>query len=148
MCITFNGYRRQLIRTLCIGAWIVGCACHPLNAIAKEKILVYTAIEPEWLPVYKKAFESQYPDIEVTYVRASAGPISARLLAEKDNPQADAVLGLSAIALENLRKKGLLEPYRPVNAEKLNAKMHAQDFSWFGMNAWGGSICVNTDLLE
>ena len=25
--------------------------------------------------------------------------------------------------------------------------MRSQDFAWFGMNAWGGSICVNTDLL-
>lgn len=148
MPITSNVKRHKLIQTLCIGVGIVCCACNSMDVLAKEKILVYTAIEPEWLPVYKKAFEEVNPDIEVTYVRASAGPISARLLAEKDNPQADAVLGLSAIALENLRKKGLLEAYRPANAEKINPKMHAKDYSWFGMNAWGGSICVNTDLLQ
>lgn len=136
--------RRQAVGLL--GAAALAAACPQVRA-AKQKLLVYTAIEPEWLPVYRAAFEKDNPDIEITYVRASAGPIAARLLAERDHVQADVVLGLSAIALENIKNKGLLEPYRPKEAEKLNPKMHADDFSWFGMNAWGGSICVNTDLL-
>ena len=134
----------RFLRSLVIftGCWLVG-----ITSVHAASLLVYTAIEPEWLPVYKQAFEKQHPDIEVTFVRASAGPIAARLLAEKDRPQADVVFGLSAIAMEGLRKKGLLEPYRPKGAQSLNPKMHAQDFSWFGMNAWGGSMCVNTALL-
>ena len=119
-----------------------------LLAMAAENLLVYTAIEPEYLSVYKTAFEKQHPDVQITYVRASAGPISARLIAERNHPQADVILGLSAIALENLRQKDILEVYRPQGAEKLNPKMHSPDFYWFGMNAWGGSICVNTDLLN
>lgn len=112
-----------------------------------EELLVYTAIESEWLPVYKSAFEKRYPDIKISFLRGSAGPISARLVAEKDNPKADVVFGLSAIAMENLTQQGLLETYKPINAESLNSKMHNKDFAWFGMNAWGGSICVNTELL-
>ena len=114
---------------------------------AKERLLVYTAVEPELLPLYKKAFEKENPDIEITYIRDSAGPISARLVAEKDNPKADVILGLSAIALERLNQFGLLDSYRPQNASAINSKMRAGDFSWFGINAWGGSICVNTELL-
>lgn len=92
-------------------------------AEAKRRITVYTAVEPEWLAVYRNAFAAVRPDIEITYVRASGGPICARLLAEKDRVQADAVLGVSAIALENLRAKGILEPYAPHEVEKLNPKM-------------------------
>ena len=44
---------------------------------AKERLLVYTAVEPEFLPLYKEAFEKENPDIEITYIRDSAGPISA-----------------------------------------------------------------------
>lgn len=62
-------------------------------AEAKRRITVYTAVEPEWLAVYRNAFAAVRPDIEITYVRASGGPICARLLAEKDRVQADAVLG-------------------------------------------------------
>ena len=117
-------------------------------AEARRRITVYTAVEPEWLAVYRNAFAAVRPDIEITYVRASGGPICARLLAEKDRVQADAVLGVSAIALENLRAKGVLEPYAPKEIEKLNPKMVEKDNHWFGINAWGGSVCVNTDLLR
>ena len=117
-------------------------------ACAKEPLLVYTAVEPEFLSIYKNTFEAQHPDIEITYVRDSAGPITARLLAEKDHPKADVILGLSAIALERLRLEGVLTSYEPKNAEEINPLMRAKDFSWFGINAWGGSICVNTELLE
>lgn len=130
---------------LCIGVLALFSAT---SSWAAENLLVYTAIEPEYLNVYKEAFEKNHPDIKITYVRASAGPISARLIAEKDHPQADVVLGLSAIALENLRQKGILEPYRPKGYQDINPKMHSPEFHWFGMNAWGGSICVNTDLLK
>ena len=69
-------------------------------------------------------------------------------MAEKDNPKADVILGLSAIALERLNQAGLLDSYSPRNASAINSKMRARDFSWFGINAWGGSICVNTELME
>ena len=117
-------------------------------ACAKEPLLVYTAVEPEFLSIYKNTFEAQHPDIEITYIRDSAGPITARLLAEKVHPKADVILGLSAIALERLRLEGVLTSYEPKNAEEINPLMRAKDFSWFGINAWGGSICVNTELLE
>ena len=77
---------------------------------AREELLVYTAVEPEFLTVYKDAFEKLHPDIDITYVRDSAGPITARLLAEKNNPKADVILGLSAISLEKLRSAGILTP--------------------------------------
>lgn len=119
-----------------------------VRAAEKQKLLVYTAVEPEWLAVYRDAFAAERPDIEITYVRASAGPISARLLAEKDRVQADAVLGVSAIAMDNLRLKGVLEPYRPKDANLLSPKMVEKDGHWFGINAWGGSLCVNTPTLR
>lgn len=43
----------------------------------RRSLLVYTAVEPEWLPVYKSAFEAEHPDIAIEYVRASASPIAA-----------------------------------------------------------------------
>lgn len=136
--------RRTLLRCAASGA---AAAMLGARAAARKTLLVYTAVEPEWLSVYREAFGRVHPDIDITYVRASAGPISARLLAEKDHPQADVVFGLSAIAMENLRGKGLLTPYRPQGIEKLNPKMVERDGHWFGMNAWGGSLCVNTDLM-
>ena len=42
---------------------------------------------------YLAVFNEEYPDITVNVVRESTGIITARLLAEKDNPQADVVWG-------------------------------------------------------
>lgn len=137
-------------RRQCLGAALAACLPPAfVRAASQEKrLLVYTAVEPEWLAVYREAFAAVRPDVEITYVRASAGPICARLLAEKDRMQADVVLGVSAIALENLRLKGALEPYRPREVEKLNPKMVEKNGHWFAMNAWGGSVCINRDLLN
>ena len=59
----------------------------------KTKLTVYTAIENEQLDPFKKAFEADNPTIEIAWVRDSTGVITARLIAEKDNPRADAIWG-------------------------------------------------------
>ena len=69
------------------------------TAAAKEKLTVYTALEEEQLPVYKQAFEAANPNYEIEWVRDSTGVVTARLLAEKANPQADAIWGLAATSL-------------------------------------------------
>ncbi|MGV3069864.1 putative 2-aminoethylphosphonate ABC transporter substrate-binding protein, partial [Proteus mirabilis] len=66
------------------------------TVFAATEITVYTAIESEQLQAYKQAFEAKYPDIKIKWVRDSTGIITAKLLAEKDRPQADVVWGLAA----------------------------------------------------
>lgn len=58
---------------------------------AKTTLTVYSSMENEQLAEYKKSFENNHPDIELKFIRDSTGIITARLLAEKDNPQADVV---------------------------------------------------------
>src|SRR5258707_9786898 len=62
----------------------------------KTKLTVYTALENEQLEPFKKAFEADNPTIEIAWVRDSTGVITAKLIAEKDNPRADAIWGLAA----------------------------------------------------
>ena len=57
----------------------------------KTKLTVYTAIENEQLEPYKKAFEADNPTIEIAWVRDSTGVMTAKLIAEKDNPRADVI---------------------------------------------------------
>ena len=44
-------------------------------------------------------FNKAYPDIEIKWVRDSTGVITAKLLAEKANPQADVVMGVAATSM-------------------------------------------------
>ena len=70
----------------------------------KTTLLVYTALETDQLKAYQEGFNKVEPNIEIKWVRDSTGVITAKLLAEKANPQADAVMGVAASSLALLDK--------------------------------------------
>jgi len=111
------------------------------------ELTVYTAIEAEDLKRYAEAFNKEYPDITVNFVRDSTGVVTAKLLAEKDNPQADVVWGLAATSLLVLKSEGMLEPYAPAGLDKIKPAYKDSDNppAWVGMDAWAASICFNTE---
>lgn len=117
----------------------------PLRAQEKTALLVYTALEEDALKFYKNGFEKANPDIEVKWVRDSTGVITAKLLAEKANPQADVVAGLAASSLALLKQQGLLQPYEPKGFASLNPNYSdsARPPSWVGMDVWSAAICFN-----
>jgi iron(III) transport system substrate-binding protein len=118
---------------------------HAAPALAQKTTLtVYTALENDQLAPFKTAIEQAVPDVSVTWVRDSTGVITARFLAEKDNPKADIVLGLAASSLLLFKKAGLLEPYQPKGADALKAAFRSPDGSWTGQDAYLGVICYNT----
>src|SRR3982751_29060 len=82
-------------------------------AAGPQKVTVYTALQAEQLPVYEKAFEAKYPKFDIEWVRGTPDEITAKLLAEKGDPQADAIWGLGASYLMQADKNGQLEHYRP-----------------------------------
>ena len=85
----------------------------------KTKLTVYTAIENEQLDPFKKAFEADNPTIEIAWVRDSTGVMTAKLIAEKDNPRADVIWGLAASSVGLFSSLGMIEPYTPSGAAAL-----------------------------
>src|SRR5215211_2993012 len=84
-------------------------ALFPLPAAAqKTELLVYTALETDQIKAYEEAFKKANPNIDVKWVRDSTGVITAKLLAEKANPQADLVMGVAASSLALLDTNGML----------------------------------------
>ena len=114
------------------------------------EITVYTAFEAEDLPRYKAAFEKEHPDVKIKWVRDSIGVITAKLLAEKANPRADAIWGLAASSLLLLKSEGMLEPYAPKDLERVETRFKdtSNPPTWVGGNAWAASLCVNTVELK
>jgi len=112
----------------------------------RTPILVYTALETDQLKSYKDAFEKSVKDVEIRWVRDSTGVITAKLLAEKNNPQADVVFALAATSLLVLEQEGMLTPYAPKGVEKLNQRFvdTKKPPMWVGMDVWGATICFNT----
>lgn len=113
-------------------------------ALAAE-LTVYTALEDDQLAAYKEAFEKASPGNTIKWVRDSTGPITARLLAEKSNPQADVVWGLAATSLLVLDSEGMLEAYAPKDLAKIRPSFRdpADPPKWIGMDAWASAVCYN-----
>ena len=115
-------------------------------AQGKTQLLVYTALETDQLKAYEQGFYRENPNIEIKWVRDSTGVITAKLLAEKANPQADAVMGVAASSLALLDSNGMLEPYAPLNLDAIMTKYRdtKNPPAWFGMDVWGATVCFNT----
>jgi iron(III) transport system substrate-binding protein len=129
---------------LCLGALLLGASGAALAQ--KTQLLVYTALETDQLKAYEQGFYKEVPDVEIRWVRDSTGVITAKLLAEKANPQADAVMGVAASSLALLDRNGMLEPYAPINLDSIMAKYRDSKNppAWFGMDVWGATVCFNT----
>jgi len=118
----------------------------PLALAQRTPILVYTALETDQLKGFKDSIEAAVKDVEIRWVRDSTGVITAKLLAEKANPQADLVLGLAATSLLVLEQEGMLTPYAPKGVGALNPRFvdSKKPPMWVGMDVWGATICFNT----
>jgi len=137
-----NGKFLHFAAGMVSGAFALVAAAASLSA---KDLVVYTALEDDQLAAYKAAFESKNPDITINWVRDSTGPITARLLAEKANRQADVVWGLAATSLLILDKEGMLDGYAPANLDALKTSFRdsANPPKWIGMDAWASAICYN-----
>jgi iron(III) transport system substrate-binding protein len=131
------------LKTLSLAALLAFAAA---ASAEKTTLLVYTALETDQLKAYQEGFNKANPDIELKWVRDSTGVITAKLLAEKANPQADAVMGVAASSLALLKKNDMLIAYAPINLDGIMSQYRdkANPPAWFGMDVWGATICFNT----
>ncbi len=140
--------RNSFVKKLAVGAF-ASIALMTLGnraANAETELTVYTAVEAEDLKKYAAKFNEDHPDIKIKWVRDSTGIVTAKLLAEKNNPQADVVWGLAATSLLLLKSEGMLEAYAPAGVEKLDKKFvdNSTPPTWVGMDAWVAAVCYNT----
>ena len=139
---------KPTVRKLLQGAAVIAVsALMAVPALAqKTKITVYTAAENDQIGTYKQAFEAAHPDVEIAWVRDSTGVITARLLAEKDNPRADIIWGLGASSVALFDSMGMLQPYSPKDVDKIKPVFRSDKKppTWTGMDAWLAVMCYNT----
>ncbi len=112
----------------------------------KTQLTVYTALETDQIKAYENGFTKVNPDIELKWVRDSTGVITAKLLAEKANPQADVVMGVAASSLALLDSQGMLVGYAPINLDAIMSVYRDKKNppAWWGMDVWGATVCFNT----
>jgi iron(III) transport system substrate-binding protein len=140
-------FNHPLNKGIAAAVMVAASSLFALPAIAQKTTLtVYSALENDQLGPYKQAFEAANPDIEIAWVRDSTGVVTARLLAEKDNPRADVIWGLGASSIALFDSMGMLEPYSPIGVQEVKPKFKSDKnpTTWTGMDAWLAVICYNT----
>jgi iron(III) transport system substrate-binding protein len=120
-------------------------------SVTAGDLLVYTALEDDELAVYIPAFKKAHPEINLSIVRDSTGIVTAKLLAEKDNIQADVVWGTAATSLLVANELGMLKGYNPKGIEKVRKGMKDgknDPVRWVGVKAYVTGIVGNTIEME
>jgi len=114
------------------------------------EITVYTALEDEQVEEYLDVFNTAYPNITINVVRESTGIITAKLLAEKDNPVADLVWGTAASSLLVLDEEGMLEPFAPEGVDSILPQFKSTKTvpTWVGIDVWETAFTINTVELK
>ncbi|MCR8641168.1 putative 2-aminoethylphosphonate ABC transporter substrate-binding protein [Paenibacillus sp. N1-5-1-14] len=126
-------------------------AATPTPAPKKNNELnVYTALEDDQIKTYLESYKKAHPDMKINITRDSTGIVTAKLLAEKENPVADVVWGLAATSLLVLDQKQMLEGYSPKGVEKVSPEFKdtKNPTHWVGIDAWETAIIANKAELD
>lgn len=101
------------------------------EASGKESkdVTVYTAYQEDEAKATFEAFTKE-TGIQVHFVRLSAGELFTRLQAERENPQVNAVFGISVDTLAAAGKEGLLEQFQPTNLAEIPDNIHDANGYW------------------
>jgi iron(III) transport system substrate-binding protein len=114
------------------------------------KLVIYTSKENDEIEKYLPVAQKAMPDVQLEVLRLSTGDLTARLLAEKANPQADVIFGLAATNIMILQREGMLVPYKPKGVETILPQFKDTNDPpyWVGDDAYVTAFCVNTVLAK
>jgi iron(III) transport system substrate-binding protein len=140
-----------MIRSTLAGAaallGVLSFAVQP-KAQAITELTVYGSIEPDEVKPWTDRFHQDNPNIRLKIIRNSTGALTAKLMAEKDRPQADVIWRLANTSLIALEKQGQLLAYEPKGYAQIDPRFRdkATPPSWVGIMAYEGAICFNEAL--
>ena len=86
--------------------------------------------------------------IEAEMVRMSGGEIFAKILAEKENPQADIWYGGPADTFIAAKNEDLLEPYVSPESSKIDEKYKDAEGFWTGIYLGALGFAYNKEFVE
>ena len=120
----------------------VTAACIAAPTLAGE-LLVYSSTDADNLKYYMEEFQKDNPDIKVNVVRESTGTMAAKMMAEKDNPQADFLFEMAATVALSMESQGMFHEYTPVGMDKIDPRYvdTKEPVTWVGNYGWAGCIC-------
>jgi len=117
-------------------------------AAAKSSVVVYTSLENEEVVDYIEYAKKNLPDLEINAIRLSTGELGARMLAEKDNPQADCIWGWAVTNMAEFVPKGMLKVYKPKGWDKIPANFKDPEGYWTAIDLYAAAFVINTKVME
>jgi iron(III) transport system substrate-binding protein len=118
------------------------------TATAKERVVVYTSLENEEVVDYLEFAKKELPDLDIQAIRLSTGELGARMLAEKDNPQADCIWGWAVTNMSEFVPKGMLVKYKPKGWDKIPAHFKDPNGYWVAIDLYAAALVANTKVLQ
>ena len=122
--------------------------CFAGTVAAKDKVVIYTSLENEEVVDYLKLAKQDLPDLDIQAIRLSTGELGARMIAEKDNPQADCIWGWAVTNMAGFIPKGMLVPYKPKGWDKIPAEFKEPEGYWTAIDLYAAALVPNTKVLK
>ncbi len=111
---------------------------------SKESLNVYSILHEEETIALTQLF-TEKTGIPVKYLRASTGELVNRVIAEKENPLADILLGGASSYHIQADSKGALETYRSKAVENLPSYAVSENGTWTGFCVLSLGIGINQE---
>jgi iron(III) transport system substrate-binding protein len=118
------------------------------TVLAKDTVVVYTSLENEEVVDYLELAKKELPDLDIQAIRLSTGELGARMLAERDNPQADCIWGWAVTNMSEFVPKGMLEPYKAKGWDMIPARFKDPGDHWVAIDLYAAALVPNTKVLE
>jgi iron(III) transport system substrate-binding protein len=118
-----------------------------LKPPAVKEVVVYTSLENEEVVEYLKVAKEELPDLDIQAIRLSTGELGARMLAERDNPQADCIWGWAVTNTSEFVPKGMLEPYKPEGWQEIPDNFKDPNGYWTAIDLYAAAFVGNADVL-
>ncbi len=132
--------------------WSIACFLAVLlllvgTTYAKEVVVVYTSLENDEVVDYLELVKNELPDIDVQAIRLSTGELGARMLAEKDNPQADCIWGWAVTNMAEFIPKDMIAPYKPQGFDMIPDNFKHPDGYWTAIDLYAAAFVGNEKVL-
>lgn len=121
--------------------------CISGSAAARQGPVIYAIINEQDAAALAELFEQQ-TGLAPTVLRGSTGEIIARVLAERDNPQADVVLGGPSTLHITLKEEGASEPHQLPAGTELPEGAYDPEGYWTGWHTTALGLGVNTERFQ
>lgn len=121
------------------------------GARGENEVVIYVAHDQDYSEPILKDFENRY-GIKVravydTEATKTVGLVN-RLIAEKNNPQADVFWNNEFVRTIKLKEEGILEPYCSPSAKNIPEFYKDENCYWTGFAARARVIIINTNLVK